>query len=110
MSGFLDLFEIPRPLVDPALKACRFFNTSLDSLFYDVPTLVRELKLRGLIIGTPQDGLRTAGELDLSALTDPEGSLLVLIRESRPTSASSAMSTCSCTATNLESARSQLRP
>jgi len=76
MSGFLDLFEIPRPLIEPALHACRLFNTSLDSLFYDVPTLVRELRARGQTIGT--DDSETAGELNLSALRDPEGSLLIV--------------------------------
>jgi len=76
MSGFLDLFEIPRPLIEPALQACRLFNTSLDELFYDVPTLVRELRARGQTVGT--DGTETAGELDLSALKDPEGSLLIV--------------------------------
>ena len=76
MSGFLDLFEIPRPLIEPALQACRLFNTSLDSLFYDVPTLVRELRARGQTVGT--DDTETAGELNLSALKDPEGSLLIV--------------------------------
>jgi hypothetical protein len=78
MSGFLDLFEIPRPLIEPALQACRLFNTSLDSLFYDVPTLVRALQLRGQTVGTSEDEPETAGQLNLSALKDPEGSLLIV--------------------------------
>lgn len=78
MSGLLDLFEIPRPLIEPALHACRFFNTSLDALFYDVPTLIRELKSRGLTVGTIEGGTGRADTLDLSALTDPEGSLLIV--------------------------------
>ncbi|HEX4508326.1 MAG TPA: hypothetical protein VH722_21540 [Alphaproteobacteria bacterium] len=84
MSGLLDLFEIPRPLIEPALHACRFFNTSLDSLFYDVPSLVRTLKSRGVTVGTAAADSGRAGELDLSALTDPEGSLLIVDPRNSP--------------------------
>jgi len=77
MGGFLELFEIPQPLIEPALQACRLFNTSLDSMFYDVPALVRGLAERGLTVGTG-DGAESPGRLNLSALKDPEGSLLVV--------------------------------
>ena len=77
MNRFLELFEIPQPLIEPALQACRLFNTSLDSMFYDVPALVRGLAERGLTVGTG-DGAESPGRLNLSALKDPEGSLLVV--------------------------------
>ena len=35
----LSLFELPAGMVKPAVMACRFFNSTLDEIFYDVPTL-----------------------------------------------------------------------
>ena len=32
-------FELPIWLVEPAVRSCRMFNTALDYIFYDVPTL-----------------------------------------------------------------------
>jgi hypothetical protein len=37
----LSWFELPASFVEPALEACRLFNTALDALFYDLPTLTR---------------------------------------------------------------------
>ena len=38
-SSSLNGFELPAFLVRPAVVACRYFNTALDSIFYDVPSL-----------------------------------------------------------------------
>jgi hypothetical protein len=35
----LTAFELPKWLVEPAVRSCRLFNTALDFVFYDVPTL-----------------------------------------------------------------------
>ena len=35
----LTVFELPKWLVEPAVRSCRLFNTALDFIFYDVPTL-----------------------------------------------------------------------
>ena len=35
----LPAFELPKWLVEPAVRSCRLFNTALDFIFYDVPTL-----------------------------------------------------------------------
>ena len=35
----LTAFELPTWLVEPAVRSCRLFNTALDFIFYDVPTL-----------------------------------------------------------------------
>src|SRR6266550_6192911 len=35
----LTAFELPIWLVEPAVRSCRLFNTALDFIFYDVPTL-----------------------------------------------------------------------
>ena len=35
----LTVFELPKWLIEPAVRSCRLFNTALDFIFYDVPTL-----------------------------------------------------------------------
>ena len=35
----LTAFELPKWFVEPAVRSCRLFNTALDFIFYDVPTL-----------------------------------------------------------------------
>ena len=73
----LSLFEIPKWLVEPAVRSCRLFNTALDFIFYDVPTL------RAGLAG--KDGQMEARNekppsriVDFDALTDPEGSMLLI--------------------------------
>ena len=66
MDDSLSLFELPRAFVKPALEMCRTFNSALDLAFYDVPTMTAELRARG---ATP---------IDLDALANPEGALLVV--------------------------------
>lgn len=82
----LGAYELPRAWVTPALEACRLFNTGLDVLFYDVPALVNDLKDRGERVASfaTDTSPDRAGLLDLSALRDPEGSLLVIDPERRP--------------------------
>jgi hypothetical protein len=82
----LSVFELPQALVRPALAACRSFNTGLDSIFYNVPLLVRDLEARGRkIITDPESGVAdTAGRLNLSAMSNPEGSLLVVSAQRAP--------------------------
>jgi hypothetical protein len=79
-SDFLNDFEIAPPLVKPALEACRLYNTAFDALFYDLPTLVQSLRERGEAIATlaDDDAPDASGRLNLSALKNPEGSLLVI--------------------------------
>ena len=82
----LGAYELPKTWVEPALEACRLFNTGLDILFYDVPSLVGDLKARGeRIASLATDSSADRAELlDLSALRDPEGSLLVIDPGRRP--------------------------
>ena len=79
-SSPLSLFEMAPAMVRPALAACRSFNTSLDSLFYDVPRLIRDLEERGRkVVTDPETGIAdVAGRLNLGAMSNPEGSLLVV--------------------------------
>jgi hypothetical protein len=86
-GGGLGAFELPRPAVEPALRALRLWNILLDALFYDVCVLTMELAWRGELVTTqtarharPPAPIRGPGfkTLDLGALSDPEGCILVV--------------------------------
>jgi hypothetical protein len=75
----LGWFEAAKAYVPYALEACRSFNTLADVVFYNTPGLeadlaARQVKLETLLARAP----KSAGYLDLSALDNPEGSLLVI--------------------------------
>jgi hypothetical protein len=79
----LNAFELPRWLVEPAVRSCRLFNTALDFIFYDVPTLRAALAERDA-------PMQVRGEkppsriIDFDALSDPEGSLLLIDATTAP--------------------------
>jgi hypothetical protein len=88
----LSLFELPGQFVEPALHALRLWNTALDAMFYDTAVLATELRWRGEIItaevahraknnalaaAAPIEG-PSFSQLDLSALANPEGCILVV--------------------------------
>src|SRR5580693_4875682 len=72
----LTAFELPKWLVEPAVR-CRLFSTALDFIFYDVPTLRAALAEKDA-------PMQARGEkppsriVDFDALSDPEGSLLLI--------------------------------
>jgi hypothetical protein len=79
----LTAFELPNWLIEPAVRSCRLFNTALDFMFYDVPTLRVAL--------AKQDApMQARGEkppsriIDFDALSDPEGSLLLIDATTAP--------------------------
>lgn len=80
MADSLSDFELAPLFVRPALNACRAFNTALDAAFYDVPALTRALLDLGdeIVTTEPRNAPTPKGQIDLSADTDPEGSLLVV--------------------------------
>jgi hypothetical protein len=81
--SFLNLFEPPPQLVEPAVRACRLFNTTLDNIFYDVQTLTAQL-------ADKDAAMRARGEkppsriVQLDAVSDPEGSLLLIDANTAP--------------------------
>ncbi len=86
-SDAFSWFEVPRPFLEPTLRALRLGNTALDALFYDVGRMVTDLFLHGSIVVkgaavSPSSRISemTKGfsQLDLSALSNPEGSILVV--------------------------------
>jgi hypothetical protein len=86
----LALFEVPRAVVEPLLRSLRMVNTAADAVYYDVGVLWLRLFTRGVTISTsvaspvPAWGNRAALQammthiVNLSAVTDPEGVILVL--------------------------------
>jgi hypothetical protein len=79
----LPAFELPKWLVEPAVRSCRLFNTALDFIFYDVPTLRAALAAKDA-------PMRAQGEkppsriIGFDALSDPEGSLLLIDATTAP--------------------------
>ena len=76
-------FELPKWFVEPAVRSCRLFNSTLDFIFYDVLTLRAAL--------AENDGPMQAERekppsriIDFDALSDPEGSLLLIDATTAP--------------------------
>jgi hypothetical protein len=70
-------FEVPRPMIEKALLALRLSNTALDALFYDVGVLWLALLWRGKMV-TTQAARAGSARIDLGALANPEGCILVV--------------------------------
>jgi hypothetical protein len=79
----LTAFELPKSLIEPAVRSCRLFNTALDFIFYNVPTLRAAL-------ANKDAPMEARGEkppsriIDFDALSDPEGSLLLIDATTAP--------------------------
>jgi hypothetical protein len=73
----LSAFELPPWLIEPAVRSGRLFNTALDFIFYDVLTLRAALAERDAPMQAMGEKLPTR-IIDLDALSDPEGSLLLI--------------------------------
>jgi len=89
----LSWFEVPRSVVEPLVRLLRLSNTVLDVAFYDVNLLVADLHACGLSVETDPDDeeVLRSGEaadalrvLDLNALSNPEGSILVVSTKGPP--------------------------
>jgi hypothetical protein len=82
-SGNLELYNLQKPFVEPMLRLCRLSNTALDALFYDVGALTTKLLAQHIIINTGTSGDTGSGAqppqtLDLSAATNPSGSIIIV--------------------------------
>lgn len=85
MATFDDLaaFEMPHTFIEPALKLCRSMNTCLDFAFYDVPAFAGYLRAHGEVFST-RDRANAPATIDLSAVDNPEGALLVVDAHHQP--------------------------
>src|SRR5229473_6426715 len=88
-SGNLALYDLQKPFVEPMLRLCRLTNTALDVLFYDVGALTKTLLAQHTVINTGAS--RSAAfsghplqTLDLSAATNPSGSIIVVNAQLAP--------------------------
>jgi hypothetical protein len=78
----LPAFELPNWLIEPAVRSCRLFNTALDFIFYDVPMLRAALAKKD---ASMQRGEKPPSRIiDFDALSDPEGSLLLIDATTAP--------------------------
>ena len=101
MAGGIDqglaVFDAPRAAVEPLLRSLRMVNTAADALFYDVGVLWQQLFARGIRVSTAIDAAAPARRaqiaafekmaahvVNLSAVTDPEGVILVVDAQHAP--------------------------
>jgi hypothetical protein len=101
MAGPIDkglaVFDMPRAAIEPLLRSLRMVNTAADAIFYDVDVLWRQLYARGVrvsvAIGAPGSARQAQiaappampeAVVNLSALTDPEGVILVIDAQHAP--------------------------
>jgi hypothetical protein len=85
LTDFVPLhdYELPASMVRPAVSACRFFNTALDGIFYDVPALRADFL--ALDAAMQAKGKKLPSRIvDFNALRDPEGSLLLMDATTAP--------------------------
>jgi len=93
----LATFDVPRAAVVPLLRSLRMVNTAADAVFYDIGVLWQSLFAKGVAISTAIDGAPPARRanlaavqamaahvVNLSALTDPEGVILVVDTQHAP--------------------------
>jgi hypothetical protein len=85
----LAIFEPQKPLVESMLRMCRLTNTALDILFYDVGVLTAALLAKGKTIDTGVSANLASTRhllesLDLSALANPSGSVIVVDAKRAP--------------------------
>ncbi|MGY4230408.1 hypothetical protein ACVMIH_007769 [Bradyrhizobium sp. USDA 4503] len=81
--SYLNLFEPPPQLVEPAVRACRLFNTTLDLIFYNVPALAIQLAERDAPMRAREEK-PPSRIVQFDALSDPEGSLLLIDANTAP--------------------------
>ncbi|MGF6639073.1 hypothetical protein OKW39_006290 [Paraburkholderia sp. MM6662-R1] len=83
-------FEVQRAQIKPLISSLRFANTLIDMVFYDVTAFHRAMKLDGLdvtIHGPCDFGAqfaRALQEVDLSALANPEGAIVIVDASTTP--------------------------
>jgi hypothetical protein len=81
--SFLNFFEPSPEFIEPAVRACRLFNTVLDIIFYDVPTLAAQLAKRDAAMRA-RDEKAPSRIVQFDAVSDPEGSLLLIDANTAP--------------------------
>ena len=82
-SENLALYEVQRPYIEPILRWGRLWNTALDVTFYDVGVLTASLVTKGTVVDTlatvkPNAPKQRHAILDLTAQTNPSGSIIVV--------------------------------
>lgn len=82
-SSALNWFEPSKAMVEPWVRALRRYNTALDLVFYDVPSL--QAALRDKDRECRAEGEKPPSRIvDSEALNDPEGALLLIDAKTAP--------------------------
>jgi hypothetical protein len=79
----LTLYEVQKPFIEPILRTCRLWNTTFDTLFYDVGLLTASLFMKGTIVVTEARANSNSPThpltfLDLTAQSNPSGSIIIV--------------------------------
>ena len=94
-SGLAE-FDLPRQMLVPLLSAFRQVNTAADAIYYDAALLWLRLFTRGVMVTTAERAPAAAAQdrlaalqaaakfLNLGALANPEGAILVIDAHRRP--------------------------
>jgi hypothetical protein len=84
-DGALSWFEVPRAVAESVVVALRLGNTAADVFFYDVGELTAQLLRQGVVVNSDSPAPSAASsrrsglsEIGLSALANPEGSILIV--------------------------------
>ncbi|NML31991.1 hypothetical protein [Paraburkholderia antibiotica] len=79
-------FEVQRAQIEPVIAGLRFANTMIDFAFYDVPAFRRGLVHEGIEVDwvDGETGQPLREQTNLSALLNPEGSILVIDAANAP--------------------------
>lgn len=91
-SDNLAQYEVPRALLEPLLPTFRLTNAACDLLFYDVNAFTMKLMIRngdgvggGSASSAPPPGGREALQhFDFDAVTNPEGTILIIDATTAP--------------------------
>lgn len=87
---FLAAFEVQRLQIEPYIKALRKANVLLDVAFYDVPAFRKALASDGVDVAFGKASKSTADlahalqNVDLSALANPEGAIVIVDANGAP--------------------------
>lgn len=79
----LALYEVQKPFIEPILRSWRLWNTTFDTLFYDVGLLTTALLTKGTIVVTEATANSNSPRhpltiLDLTAQSNPSGSIIIV--------------------------------
>lgn len=79
----LAFYEVQKPFIEPILRTCRLWNTTFDTLFYDVGLVTAALFMKNTLVATAARANSNPPRhpftlLDLNAQSNPSGSIIIV--------------------------------